>query len=71
MDHGAGPDAVAVGDFNEDGRPDVLAANSGRAATTRVSVLLNTTPVAARAVLPGDVADFGEQGSTRSAASRP
>ena len=40
IDHAAGswPDAVAVGDFNGDGRPDVAAADPG---SNTVSVLLN------------------------------
>jgi hypothetical protein len=38
---GAGDHAVAVGDFNSDGRPDLVTSNSGDGT---VSVLLNTTP---------------------------
>ncbi len=38
---GAGPGAVAVGDFNGDGRLDLVVANS---ASNTISVLLNTTP---------------------------
>jgi len=41
---GAGPGAVAVGDFNGDGRPDLAIANS---ASNTVSVLLNITPFGA------------------------
>ncbi len=37
----AGPSSVAVGDFNGDGKPDLVVANAGAAS---VSVLLNTTP---------------------------
>ncbi|MEO8687855.1 MAG: FG-GAP-like repeat-containing protein [Solirubrobacteraceae bacterium] len=40
---GLSPKAVAVGDFNGDGKPEFLAANSGTGANS-VSVLLNTTP---------------------------
>ena len=35
---GSSPSAIAVGDFNGDGRPDVAAANGG---SNTVSVLLN------------------------------
>jgi hypothetical protein len=38
---GAGPDAVAVGDFNNDGRPDFVVLNS---TDGTASVYLNTTP---------------------------
>ena len=38
---GTGPDSVAVGDFNGDGKPDLAAANQSG---NTVSVLLNTTP---------------------------
>jgi len=41
---GSGPTSVAVGDFNGDGKPDIVVAN-GNDGT--VSVLLNTTPVGA------------------------
>jgi hypothetical protein len=41
---GSRPLAVAVGDFNGDGKPDLAIANSS---TNTVSVLLNTTPVGA------------------------
>jgi hypothetical protein len=41
---GAGPNAVAVADFNGDGLPDVVTANSG---ANSVSVLLNRTPLGA------------------------
>ena len=37
----AGPSSIAVGDFNGDGKPDLVVANAGAAS---VSVLLNTTP---------------------------
>ncbi len=41
---GPGASALAIADLNEDGRPDVLTANSAAPATNTVSVLLNTTP---------------------------
>ena len=41
---GMNPDALAVGDFNGDGKPDLVVANSG---TNTVSVLLNTTAMGA------------------------
>jgi hypothetical protein len=43
---GSGPDAVAVGDFNGDGRPDLAVANANGGT---MSVLLNTTPAGASA----------------------
>jgi hypothetical protein len=60
---GLGPNAVAVGDFDNDGRPDFLAANSGNSTTgaNTVSVLLNRTPWPL-AQYSGDVADFGQRG---------
>jgi FG-GAP repeat len=58
---GLGPNAVAVGDFNNDGRPDFLAANSGlqSVSANSVSVLLNTTPWPL-AQFSGDRHDFGQ-----------
>ena len=56
---GLGPHAVAVGDFDEDGRPDVAVANSGTAANT-VSILLNITPWP-RTELIGEVLEFGDR----------
>ena len=41
---GPGAGAVAVGDFDADGRPDLATANSVTAASNTASVLLNTTP---------------------------
>ena len=41
---GPGASALAIADLNEDGRPDVLTANSAAPAVNTVSVLLNTTP---------------------------
>ena len=42
FDSGSGPDAVAVGDFNGDGKPDLAVANGGAYQNgTTVSVLLN------------------------------
>ncbi len=41
---GTSPDALAVGDFNGDGKPDLAVANSG---ANTVSVLLNTTAMGA------------------------
>jgi Ca2+-binding RTX toxin-like protein len=41
------PDAIAVGDFNGDGKPDIVVTNLGdvtEAGTSDISVLLNTTP---------------------------
>jgi trimeric autotransporter adhesin len=38
---GNNPESVAIGDFNGDGRPDLVVANHG---SNTVSVLLNTTP---------------------------
>ncbi|WP_273455337.1 FG-GAP-like repeat-containing protein [Nevskia ramosa] len=41
---GSGPQAVAVGDFNGDGKPDLATANGGGSGDTdTVSILLNTT----------------------------
>jgi hypothetical protein len=41
---GAGPETLALGDFNGDGKPDLAVVNYGAGT---VSVLLNTTPVGA------------------------
>ena len=41
---GPGASALAIADLDEDGRSDVLTANSAGPATNTVSVLLNTTP---------------------------
>lgn len=42
---GTTPNAVAVGDLNGDGKPDIVSANGGN---NSVSVLLNTMPLATR-----------------------
>jgi hypothetical protein len=46
---------VGLADFNSDGRLDIATLNtaSGRYGLSTISVLLNTTPLAARATLPG------------------
>jgi FG-GAP-like repeat len=45
FDAGANPASIAVGDINQDGKPDLVIANSGSASgVDAVSVLLNTTP---------------------------
>jgi hypothetical protein len=44
---GTGPDFVALGDINGDGRPDLIVTNRG---SVNVSVLLNTIPAGATAV---------------------
>jgi hypothetical protein len=44
---GQGPRAVAVGDFNGDGKPDLAVANMFASFVGTVSVLLNTTPTGA------------------------
>ena len=56
---GLGPNAVAVGDFDEDGRPDFVAANSGTAAANTVSVLLNTTPWPALQFPTSNIVEMG------------
>ncbi len=50
MPSGSGPTGVALSDINGDGRLDIVTANY---LTSSISVLLNTTPLAARATLPG------------------
>lgn len=47
---GSYPTSVALSDINSDGRLDIVLANYP---TSNISVLLNTTPLAARATLPG------------------
>jgi hypothetical protein len=44
---GHGPQSVAVGDVNGDGKPDLAVANSGSYGSGTVSVLLNTTEAGA------------------------
>ena len=58
---GPGASALAIADFNEDGRSDVLTANSAGPATNTVSVLLNTTPWPALLFARGHPRD-GEHG---------
>jgi hypothetical protein len=53
------PVAIAVGDFNGDGKPDFAGAGSGPGSNT-VSVLLNTTPWP-MPQFAGDVNDFGDR----------
>jgi hypothetical protein len=53
---GSGPRAVAVGDMNGDGKPDVAVANVG---ANTVSVLLNTTAPGAISISFAPKQDFG------------
>ncbi len=65
---GGGPTSVAVGDFNGDGEPDVVSANSASGANS-VSVLFNTTPmVEATNVSSFSAAQITLSHSTRGAA---
>jgi hypothetical protein len=62
---GIGTTAVGVGDFNDDGRPDFLAANGALTTSNTVSVMLNTTPWPS--YFPGNVAFTDREVDTISA----
>src|SRR5205807_1794938 len=55
---GGGPNAVAVADYNGDGRPDLAITDNSNVNGDRVSVLVNTTTPFATAV-PVVVGQFG------------
>ena len=52
---GSVPNDIAVADVKSDGQPDIIVADQAGSA---VKVLLNTTPLAARATLPGSSASL-------------
>jgi hypothetical protein len=58
---GGGPNAVAVADYNGDGRPDLAVTDNSNVNGDRVSVLVDTTTPFASAV-PVVVGQFGSQG---------
>jgi hypothetical protein len=65
MPPGSGPIGVALRDVNNDGRLDIITANY-QAGT--IGVLLNATPLAARATLPGTTATLHPNPASTSAA---
>jgi hypothetical protein len=61
---GSYPTSVALNDINGDGRLDIILANY---LTSNIGVLLNTTPLAARATLPGTTATLHPNPASTSA----